>query len=69
MAQSAQQTSILIHMLRAAQKFVDSPQKKIVMAAIVGILAVGIKMASTKPPTDVKNMKNEQGQKVNAIKF
>jgi hypothetical protein len=65
---SPQQTSTLILMLRTLQKFVDSPQKKIVMAAIVGILALGVKMASKKPPIDVKNMKNE-GSKVTRSKF
>jgi hypothetical protein len=51
-------------MLKTLQSTVNSPQKKVLMAGIIAILLYGIKWAKQKPPTDVKNMKNETGSKV-----
>ena len=59
---NAQQTGVLIAMLRALQGLVNSPQKKVVMTAIVAILVLGVKNAKGQAPPDVKNMKNEKGK-------
>ena len=48
--------------MQALQRTVDSPQKKVVMAGLVAVMAYGLKMANVKAPTEVKNMKNEKGK-------
>lgn len=49
-------------MLRALKGLVNSPQKKVVMAAIVAILVLGVKHAKAQAPKDITNIKNEKGK-------
>lgn len=53
---------MLIKMLDNLKDFMDSPQKKVVMATIVAFLAFGLKDVLKSTPLDVKNMRNEKGK-------
>ena len=49
--------------MRNLSKIADSREKKITIAAVVAILALGTKMANNKPPNEVKDLlKNEKGK-------